>query len=329
MYTRDMQTQMPVFYAGFDPGSGDLTLTVVSPNGEMEVKTIPSVISEGDVSQLLKRGLTPDATLDQVLHSDEYAINFDGIDYYLGKLVKEGRKGRGTSAIGDQNRYWSDHSIILLLTLASSLISAPSFELRVVTGLPLLLYTNINRKKVKSALEGCYRFAFNGMYRKIVVKVGYVAAEGQGVLVHCGDNDTEQVIFDFGERTFDLVVADGQRMILSQCEGLELGVGQLFDDLVAFGKRRNVNLEQKAHGLLRAYINNQSLPSVHGISGLDISLEIADSIKRAGRTLKNFIGQRLASDGEQIAARYDRVFLAGGGAYYFDKIIRELIDLKS
>jgi hypothetical protein len=34
----------------------------------------------------------------------------------------------------------------------------------------------------------------------------------------------------------------------------------------------------------------------------------------------------LASDGEQIAARYDRVLLAGGGAYYFDKIIREIID---
>lgn len=326
MNVRDIQTKMPVFYAGFDPGSGDATLTVVSPNGEMNVKTIPSVISEGDASKLLKRGLTPDASLGQVLDDNEYVVNFNGTDYYLGDLIKEGRQGRDTSAIGAQHRYWSEHSIILLLALASHLIPDQSFELRIVTALPLSLYTNVNRKKVKSALENCYRFSFNGRHREAVVKVGYVAAEGQGVLVHCGDSDSEQVVLDIGERTFDLVVADGQRMLVSLCVGKEIGVGQLFDDLIAFGKTRNVNLERKAHGLLRAYINNQPLPNVHGINGRDISQVIADAISKAGRTLRNFISQHLASDGEEMAARYDHVYLAGGGAYYFDDIIRGFIN---
>lgn len=329
MYVRDARTRMPIFYGGFDPGSGNATLSVVPSDGiehEINVHTIPSIVSEGDVSQILKRGITPDTPLAQVLHEKEYVLNLHDVDYYLGDLIKEGRKGRGTSAIGDQNRYWSDHSRILLLTLAASMIPERSFELRIVTALPVSLYTNENRKKVKSALENVYRFLFNGVQREVLVKVGYVGAEGQGVLVHCGDDSSEQVIFDIGERTFDLVVAEGQRMILSRCKGDEFGVGQLFDDLVAFGKARKVNLERKAHGLLRAYANNQVIPAVSSISGEDIAQEISDSIKRAGRTLKNFISQNLADDGEEMAAQFDRVYLAGGGAYYFEETIREFID---
>lgn len=329
MYVRDARTKKPVFYGGFDPGSGNATLSVVPSDGvehDINVQTIPSIISEGDVSQLLKRGITPDVSLSQVLHEGEYVINFGKINYYLGDLIKEGRRGRGTSAIGDQNRYWTDHSRILLLTLAASMIPERSFELRIVTALPVTLYTNENRKKVKSSLENVYRFSFNGIQREILVKVGYVGAEGQGILVHCGNDSSEQVVFDIGERTFDLVVAEGQRMLLSQCKGTEFGVGQLFDDLVAFGKTRKVNLERKAHDLLRAYANNQAVPSVSGISGGDITQEISDAIKRAGRTLKNFISQNLADDGEEVATRFDRVYMAGGGAYYFEETIREFID---
>lgn len=316
----------PVYYAGFDPGSGDATLAVATSYGDVDIKTIPSVISEGDIVKLLTRGKEDDPHLSQVIEDDEYVLNFNDTNYYLGKLVREGIKGRATAALGDQNRYWSEHSVVLLLTLAATLIPDQSFELRLVTALPVTLYSNENRKRVKSSLENRYQFTFNGMPREAVIKVGHVATEGQGILIHCGDSNDEQVVIDIGERTIDLIVADGQKILINKCVGIELGVGQIVDDLVAFGVKRKVGLERKSHSLLRSYVKSRTCPTTYGIDGSEIESTIADSIRRAGRSLRNFISQNLASDGEVVAAQYDRVFLAGGGAYYFEEIVRKIID---
>ena len=153
-----------------------------------------------------------------------------------------------------------------------------------------------------------------------------MVAEGQGVLFHCGDNEDEQAILDIGERTVDLIVAEGQKVLISHCSGLEWGVGQIVNELVAFGKTRGIGLEKKAHALLRSYAQGDPLPIVHGLESREIASEIARSIRKAGRTLQNFIRQHLASDGESVAASYARVYIGGGGAYYFEEIIRECID---
>jgi len=321
-----IQKNPAIYYVGYDPGSGDATISIVPEDNvhQLAVQTIPSVIAEGDTSHLLKRG-SADATLREVLRDGEYTIHLNGVDYYLGELIREGRKGRIGSAIGDPNRYWSDHSRILLLTLASTLIPEREFELRVVTALPVTLYENTNRKQVKAALENMYQFTYNGMPRKAVVKVGNVCVEGQGVLDRCGSSEGEQVVFDIGERTFDMVVADGQRIIVSHCKGKEIGVGQLVDDLVAFGKSHNANVGRKAHEILRAYAHRETLPSVTGITGTELYQEISKSIKKASRTLESFISSNLAADGETIASNFDRIYLAGGGAYYFGDAIKKFI----
>jgi hypothetical protein len=251
------------------------------------------------------RGAT-DATLAQVLSDREYVLGMGDNDYFL----------------GDPNRYWSEHSRLLLLALASILIPERSFELRIVTALPVTLYTRENREQVKKALEGYYRFSFStqGSHerdREVTIKVGYVGMEGQGILVHCGDASSEQAVFDIGERTFGLIVASGQKLLVSHCYGnKELGVRLLVDDLQSLAKQyRKVIKTDKAHEILYAYANNEPLPPLQWITEESLSNEISTSIQPAGRALSNFISQHLTSDGETVAGSFDRVYLAGGGVY--------------
>lgn len=318
-----------VYYAGFDPGSGEATLTVWQEGGdpEGETMTVASLVADGRSLELLKRG-DHDATLADVLREGEYVLSMGANEYFLGDAVFEGFNE--TDALGDPNRYWSNHSRILLLTLACTLIPEQAIELRLVTGLPFTLYERENRVKVMNSLAGYYRcnFAEKGQQsdREIVVKVGYVAVEGQGILVHCGEVEGDQAVFDIGERTFDLIVANGQQLTISKCAGEEIGVGLIVDDLKEYARRhRRVIDTVKAHEVLKAYVSGESLPKLGSINADDLFVEIGNSIQRAGRVLKNFIGQTLTNDGEDVAAGLDRVYLAGGGAYYYRDLVYELI----
>lgn len=331
-YTR--YAKPTIIYAGYDPGSGEATLSTLPAadvaNQQDKITTIPSMIADGIASKILGRG-NVDATLGQVLHEGEYVLTYNDNEYFLGDLTREGKNA--TSAIGDQNRYWSSHSLLLLLSLACLLTSDQSIELRLVTALPVSLYTPENRKKVKKALEGYYRFSFatkgkDYRDREIFVKVGYVAMEGQGILVHSGEVEGDQAVFDIGERTFDLIVADGQKVLTGLCHGNEeLGVSLLVDDLQELAREHKHTLKpEKAHAILHAYAHNEALPFLSWINEKDLESFIYQSIHKAGRALTSFISSHLTSDGESVAASFDRVYLAGGGAYYFSEIIQALID---
>src|SRR5437870_2487821 len=52
------------------------------------------------------------------------------------------QSAHASSARGDVNRYWSGHTLRLLMVLAGTLIKAPTFALRVVTGLPVKVWDN-------------------------------------------------------------------------------------------------------------------------------------------------------------------------------------------
>src|SRR5258708_6083746 len=107
-----------------------------------------------------------------------------------------------TTAHGASDRYWSRHSLLLLLTLAATLIPERQFELRVVTALPVTLYrTKENRSQVKKALEGWYPFRFNGRDREIVIKVGAVVMEGMGALIQYGEEAGKPTVIDICEVT--------------------------------------------------------------------------------------------------------------------------------
>lgn len=322
-----------IYYAGYDPGSGIASLRLIAADDvelALDIFTLPSAIADGNVTDLLDRG-DIDAMLQQVLREGEYALTLQDADYYLGTLIEQGTND--TAALGADLRYWSIHTKILLLALAAKMIPEKKFELRLVTALPVSLYTRENRKRVKDALSGYYRYDFNGRKDiEAIIKVGYVAYEGQGVLVHCGNKSGKQGVIDIGERTTDIIGANGQVINGRWCAGEEIGVGQLVDALKTLGKKyKRIISTDLAHEVLKAYIHEKSLPRVtvnqkEEIPEAEMRDVIGKAIKRLSRTLTTLIsGTWTAEDGGEAASDFDEVFLAGGGAWYFDKVVRDLI----
>src|SRR5436305_7095372 len=110
------QQTSSIYYAGFDPGSGDATLFLSSADGiepGVTLLSLPSFIADGNASGLLEsRSRVSGQTLAQVLREGEYAIEYNGQDYYAGQLaIADGTNA--TNALGDKGRYMGLHSQIL------------------------------------------------------------------------------------------------------------------------------------------------------------------------------------------------------------------------
>ena len=143
-----------VYYAGYDPGSriASLYLCAEDRPDELELSlSVPSIIGDGNVADLVNVRATtdPNAPLASLLKKREYVLEYEGQDYYVGELAEQEGKN-ATTAHGASDRYWSRHSLLLLLALAAILIPEQKSELRVVTALPVTLYrTKENRNLVK------------------------------------------------------------------------------------------------------------------------------------------------------------------------------------
>ncbi len=329
-----MSQRIPaIYYGGFDPGSGEATLFLSSADGVepgINLLSIPSFIADGNAVGLLEsRSRVLSQTLSQVLRDGEYAISYKDQDYYVGQLaLVDGQNA--TNALGDRNRYQSLHSQMLLFALVAALIPETSLELRLVTALPVKLYDRETRLGVKRNLEGYYRFIANGVEYELVVKVGAVIMEGQGVLIHHGDESGDcQAVIDIGERTMDLVAIDSAGNPLRRfCGGSELGVGQVVDDLreTIRGSFGRLITTSQAHQVLRAYAHHQVLPAIK-VNGTVLPQEyvsgvVEKAIERVGRSINTFISSIWNVEGATVGSNFDSIYIAGGGAYYFTDIIR-------
>jgi hypothetical protein len=327
------QQMTTVYYAGFDPGSGEATLLLSSADGiepGQNLLSIPSFIADGNATGLLEsRSRIDGQTLAQVLRPDEYVIQYKDQDYYVGQLaIADGTNA--TNALGNKGRYSGLHSQMLLLALCAALIPETDVELRLVTALPVKLYDKENRQAVKRNLEGYYRYMANGVERELVVKVGAVIMEGQGVLIHCGDEENEaHSVIDIGERTMDLVAIDAAgNPLRSFCGGAVLGVGQVVDELQESirGNYGRLITTSMAHKVLRAYAHDETLPVIK-VNNRPIPSDFVESIvekaiERVGRTINDFIGSKWNVEGATIGSNFSNIYVAGGGAYYFTKIIQ-------
>ncbi|GLV59802.1 hypothetical protein KDH_66260 [Dictyobacter sp. S3.2.2.5] len=317
----------PRYYAGFEVGSGISGLKVIPVDGlpmGQDLVTLPSFLADGDISLLLKSGDT-DATLSSILQPGDYVLSWQDRTYFLGNLLAHGTYR--DNAFNDERRYWSDHAQMLLLCLACILIPERCFELRLVTALPVSLYNRERRQLVRHALSQTYHVTFNGREREVIVRCGYVAMEGQGILIHYGDETSEQAVIDIGERTTDLIAASGQRLIGRLCKGDQFGVGQLVEDLQQMGleHRRKITTE-KAHALLQAYAHQQPYPPIKTANGHlaaeHITTTIEQSIQRLARPLSSFLAGAWNVEEAPPGSQFDTIYLGGGGAYYFEKIVR-------
>jgi Actin like proteins N terminal domain len=327
-----------VYYAGYDPGSRMATL-YLAPEDHLDelplALSVPSILGDGSVADLINTRTTidPNASLASLLKKHEYVLEYEGQEHYVGKLAEQEGKNP-TTAHGVSDRYWSRHCLLLLLTLAAALIPERQFELRLVTALPVTLYkTKENRLLVKKALEGWYPFRFNGRDREVVIKVGAVVMEGMGALIQHGEETGKQAVIDIGERTIDLVAADGQTPLSTLCDGDILGVGQVADELIGEIKSRyrRILSSIEAHEQLYAYANGKPLPRLAAnqqpIPADEIRSIIGRAVVHVGRAINLYIAQKWNQEGGTVASNFSPVLLIGGGAHYFEQTIRTLIPL--
>lgn len=319
-----------VYYAGFEVGSGISGLTVFPADGvtlDQDLVTLPSFIADGDIAMLLK-GSDPDAAFSDALRQDEYALVWQNHTYFLGNLLTHGN--HLDNAFNDERRYWSEHAQVLLLCLACILIPERRFELRLVTALPVSLYDRERRLQVRRSLSQIYRFTFNGREREVIVKCGYVAMEGQGILIHCGDDHSEQAVIDIGERTTDLIAASGQRLIGRLCKGEQFGVGHLVEELRQFVHRHRRTLSvEKAHAILKAYVHHLAYPRITTATGPlsdeEITRTIEHAIQRIARPLSSHLSGTWNVEDAPAGSQFDTIYLGGGGAYYFEPVVRSTL----
>lgn len=323
--------QKSTYYGGFDPGSGRAGLKVVPANGAhlpADLMTIDSCIATGNADELLARG-DINAQIKDVIRDGEALISLQGSDYYLQDLAREGRNM--TYALGNPERYWGDHSRVLLLALASQLIPDRSYTLRLVTALPVTLYNKENRARVKDKLSGYYRYQFNGQWREATISVGYVCMEGQGALIHSGLPTGEQSVIDIGERTSDFVCADGQKLIVSQCRGnQDLGVGLITDALDKLLRRHGRVLSTpKLHEIMEQWAAGEAIENIETSTGTLAGATIIATIDKARTQLAKGIVSFASSiwnvEGESVGQRFIRIVAAGGGAHYAGDLLSDML----
>jgi len=327
---------MPVFYVGFDPGSGVTTLYISPEENLDQVWTLsaPSLVSDGNLADLANiRGRDVEASPASALHKGEYALSLEEggqvREYYIGELTKHGLNA--DDALGDPNRYWSHHSRLRLLALAAAIIPENVFELRVVTALPVTLYKiKENRNRVKQALQGYHRFTFNGRHKEVVVKVGTVTMEGMGALTAYSEGTGEEAIIDIGKRTVDLIAVEGRVPDPKRCAGdANLGVGKAIDEVIRVIQQRyhRVLSEELATELFYAYAHEQMLPEITtddaNVEPAQLHAIIKEAVTKQGRAINTFIAKTWNQEGGTLASNFRKVFLVGGGAHYFAETIRK------
>jgi hypothetical protein len=116
---------------GLDPGNSEAS-GVVAPEGKARILTLPSEIGAGSFTQLTR--IRGGAGQQRRLASDEHVLEVDGSSWFVGTLALE-QSATASSARGDVARYWSGHTLRLLMVLAETLLAQRSFTLHVVTGL--------------------------------------------------------------------------------------------------------------------------------------------------------------------------------------------------
>ena len=157
----------PVIVFGLDAGNSEAT-GVIGGGGNSRMLTISAEIGAGQLRDLQR--IRGGAGARSRLTSGEYVLEVDGASYFVGRLALE-QSAEASSARGDVARYWSGHTLRLLMVLAGALIKEPSFTLRVVTGLPISVWdmaTTVPR--VQHTLCGTHRFELNGHARVMRVE---------------------------------------------------------------------------------------------------------------------------------------------------------------
>jgi quercetin dioxygenase-like cupin family protein len=310
---------------GFDAGNSEATLTTQN-GGKGSSLTIPSYLGNGSLDELLR--MRGGANVES-LGAGEYVLEFGGRSSFVGQLALEQARN-GSSGRGDVSRYWTGHTLRLLLALCGAAIKGSTMTVAVVTGLPVAVWSKETAKKVQQCLAGTHKFTLNGRARTLHVEAVMVMMEGAGALAAHGlASDVAQAVIDVGGRTTDLFWAQGMRPDISRCAGLDVGIELAGDQLCAsflHSYKRELR-RTELRGVFRAHAIGAQPPAIYA-SGQPVHLngEVGAAIATVADQVASFVASTWrSSERGSVAGEAARVLLIGGGAHYLASQLKELI----
>lgn len=310
-----------IFVAGADPGNADTTLLVAGK----PALTLPSLLGSGSLAHLNR---LRSATGQTVLAPDEYVLDYHGHTVFVGQLALT-QSNDASSARGDISRYWNGHTTRLLLVALAARLPATS-TVRLVTGLPVEVWSRTTVHHVQQALQGTHHLHLNGKPFTLTIDAVAVVMEGAGALaVHGRSQPVPQAVIDIGGRTTDLFFAQGMQPVLTRCAGLPVGVDKVSDLLQQqFGEQYGRDLHPaEARAALQSYATGTAAPPVYvGGQAVEVGALVPPLVQTVGQEIARFVSQTWRSS-EQGAVASDaaQVLLIGGGAHYFAPVLQTLI----
>lgn len=306
---------------GFDPGNSESTLAWRSGTALRHVDT-PSFIGTGRIEGVRR---VRDGAGGNTPQKGEIVLCHEGMTYFVGQLAIE--ESRDASAgRNDVSRYWGGHTLRLLLALAAQ--ANVSGIVRVMTGLPVSVWSAESKRQVQHSLIGEHTYAVNGKERTLIVEACGVMMEGAAALASYNLTNTTQAVIDIGGRTTDLFWAEGVKPVARLCGAEEHGVEQA-GDILRQGTRelfRRSLTPSEVHGTIRALVTNEVPPRIfNGAQELDLVPAAQSAISTVGEQIASYVSREWGDDLGTVARAAGRVLLVGGGAYYFHGALKEAI----
>lgn len=306
---------------GFDPGNSESTLTWRSGAAARHV-TVPSFVSTGHLEGVRN---VRSAVGSEELARDEIVLTYDGMPAFVGRLALE--EGRDADAgRNDTARYWSGHTLRLLLALAAQ--ASINGAARVMTGLPISVWSPEHKRLVQRSLCGTHRYTVNGKERTIIIDAVGVMMEGAAALATGMVENAPNAVVDVGGRTTDLFWSEGVKPIARYCGAEAIGVERIADlvrqETLAAHRRDLSAAELRGH--LRAYAAGAPPPRLFNRSKELLLNGVVEAAAQAvGDQLLSYIRRTWGDEQGQIANEAARVVLIGGGAYYFSGLLKAAI----
>lgn len=306
---------------GFDPGNSESTLAWRNGAGVRHVDS-PSFVGTGSMEDVRRiRGGAGDGGMQK----HELVLSHGGKSYFVGQLaIDESRDA--DAARNDVSRYWSGHTLRLLLALAGQ--ANISGAVRIMTGLPVSVWSLTRKRQIQQALIGTHHYALNGKERTLVVDAVGVMMEGAAALAGYSPVDTAQAVIDVGGRTTDLFWADGVKPVAKFCGADEYGVekaGDILKQDIADTHDRSLS-PAEIRGTIRALVTDDPAPRVFsGAHELELLPAARSAIGAVGEQIVSYVSRAWRDDRGAVARAAGRVLLVGGGAYYFYDALKTTI----
>jgi hypothetical protein len=216
-----------------------------------------------------------------------------------------------------------------LLLAACARLLKDAVTIRLITGLPIKVFSQEEKGKVQHSLLGTHTYSFNGRPRMLTVDSVGVMMEGAATLYDVAAEPLPQCVIDVGGGSTDLFWAIGRRPVADRCDGYAAGVEKIGDVLLkkvlALPNGRRLTGEE-LRAVLWAYATRQPPPKLYS-RGRELVLngEIEQAITIVGEELATFVRQRWEDSDGQVASSAAHARLIGGGAYYVRPVLKTAI----